>query len=281
VAVASMGNGGGTQVDGELVNSRFLLALRLRIDADEVGGTPGQTAWHGRRPCMRDGWRGRVRARRVAPVRCVLGLGAMHGGRRGGDPMAARGPPGSCRGFRTSEGCADATWPARPQRAHDALGAATASATPLLFHLSVFAKAKLEKVTTNLKISKNKSCRGTIDLQLSQRASYVLINHLSGNVGRSCRFSTAWVTVHNAVNSIFGQFALKIGMSANYEKCVPRNNEQLSYWPILNFYNEIWRTLKKTESTFLRSRVLTMTWDFDQGFFCANVCTIMSNMFRS
>jgi hypothetical protein len=27
-----------------------------------------------------------------------------------------------------------------------------------------------------LKISKNKSCRGVIDLQLSQRVSYVLIN---------------------------------------------------------------------------------------------------------
>jgi hypothetical protein len=56
------------------------------------------------------------------------------------------------------------------------------------------------------------------------------------------------VTVHSAVNSIFGQFALKIGMSANYEKCVPENNEQLLYWPILNFYSEIWRTRKKTIS---------------------------------
>jgi hypothetical protein len=120
---------------------------------------------------------------------------------------------------------------------------------PLLFHLSVFAKAKLEKVTTNLNISKNKSCRGAIDLQLSRRATYVLINRLPGNVGRSCSFSTTRVTVHSAVNSIFGQFALKIGMSTNYKKCVPGNNEQLSYWPILNFYSEIWRTRKKTIST--------------------------------
>jgi hypothetical protein len=75
-----------------------------------------------------------------------------------------------------------------------------------------------------------------------------LIDGLSGNVGRSCSFSTARVTVHSAVNSIFGQFALKIGMSANYEKCVPENNEQLSYWSILNFYSEIWRTRKKTVS---------------------------------
>jgi hypothetical protein len=117
-----------------------------------------------------------------------------------------------------------------------------------LFHLRIFENAKLEKVTTNLKISKNKSCRGAIDLQLSQRTTYVLINSLSGNVGRSCSFSTARVTVHSAFNSIFGQFALTIGMSANYEKCVPRTNEQLSYWPILNFYSEIWRTCKKTIS---------------------------------
>jgi hypothetical protein len=86
-----MGNGGGTQVDGELVNSRFLLALRLRIDANEVGGTPGRTAWHGQRPCMRAGWRGRVRARCVALVRCGLGLGSVHEGK------ARRGPHGGPR----------------------------------------------------------------------------------------------------------------------------------------------------------------------------------------
>jgi hypothetical protein len=104
-------------------------------------------------------------------------------------------------------------------------------------------------MSTNLKISKKQSCRGAIDLQLSQRATYVLINGLPGNVDRSCSFSTARVTVHSAVKPIFGQFALKIGMSANYEKRVPVNNEQLSYWPILNFYSKIWRTRKKTIST--------------------------------
>jgi hypothetical protein len=75
-----------------------------------------------------------------------------------------------------------------------------------------------------------------------------LINGLPGNVGRSCSFSTARVTVHSAFNAIFGQLALKIGMSANYENRVPENNEQFSYWPILNFYSEIWRTRKKTIS---------------------------------
>jgi hypothetical protein len=111
-------------------------------------------------------------------------------------------------------------------------------------------KFLLQKSSTNFKISQKQSCRGAIDLQLSQRATYVLINGLPGNADRSCRFSTARFTVHSAVNSIFGQFALKIGMSTNYEKCVPGNNEQLSYWPILNFYSEIWRTRKKTISAF-------------------------------
>jgi hypothetical protein len=61
---------------------------------------------------------------------------------------------------------------------------------------------------------------------------------------------SAPIIVHSTFNSIFGKFTLKIGMSANYEKCVPGNNEQLSYWPILNFYSEIWTTRKKTESGF-------------------------------
>jgi hypothetical protein len=149
------------------------------------------------------------------------------------------------------------------RRARDAGGC-----TQILFQVPVFENALLQKEPTNLKISKNKSCRGAIDLQFSQRAMYVLINGLSGNVGRSWQNSRPQVTIHSAFNSIFSQFALKIGMSANYEKCVPGNNEQLSYWPILIFYSEIWRTRKKTKSTFLRSKVLTMIWDFDQGLLC-------------
>jgi hypothetical protein len=51
-------------------------------------------------------------------------------------------------------------------------------------------------------------------------------------------------------------------MSANYENCVPENNEQLSYWPILNFYSEIWRTHKKTKSAFMEH----LGFDRDLGF---------------
>jgi hypothetical protein len=120
---------------------------------------------------------------------------------------------------------------------------------PVLFHLRRFENAKLPKMATKLKISKNKSCRGAIDLQLSQRASYALINGLSGNVGRSWQNSRPQVTVQSTFNSVFGQFALKIGMSTNYENCVPGNNKQLSYWPILNFYREFGG--KKTKSAFM------------------------------
>jgi hypothetical protein len=51
-------------------------------------------------------------------------------------------------------------------------------------------------------------------------------------------------------NSIFGQFALKIGMAANYEKCVPGNNKQLPYWPLLNFYSEIGERARKLNQPF-------------------------------
>jgi hypothetical protein len=194
-------------------------------------------------------------------------LGAAYAGVKGdGGPTVA-----ACSTAETPRPSVHRTrvWSPRGRDAADArAGAAALRRRPFLFRGPALEITKLQKLSTNLKISKNKSCRGAIDLQLSQRASYVLINRLSGNVGRSCRLSMARVTVHSAVNLIFGQFALKIGMSANYENCVPGNNEQLSYWPILNFYSEIWRTRKKTESAFLRSRVLTTIWDFDQGLLC-------------
>jgi hypothetical protein len=172
------------------------------------------------------------------------------------------------RGVRTPEGADGDAWQAVQERAHDARARRRQRPAPILFGLRLFKNVELTFLVRNLKISKNGSCRATIGLQLLQRATYVLINGLSGNVGRNWQNSRPQVTVHSAFNSIFDQFALKIGMSANYEKCFPGNNEQLSYWPILNFYSEIWRTRKKTESAFLRSRVLTTIWDFDQGLLC-------------
>jgi hypothetical protein len=54
---------------------------------------------------------------------------------------------------------------------------------PNLIQVHLFKNAKLQKVATTLKIPKNRSCRGYIDLQLLQRASYVLINRF---VRKSC-----------------------------------------------------------------------------------------------
>jgi aminopeptidase-like protein len=65
------------------------------------------------------------------------------------------------------------------------------------------------------------------------------------------------ITVHNSFNTNLSGFALKIGMSTNYKKCVSRYSKELLYWPILNFYSEIWR-----------SRVLTKNYDFGQGLLC-------------
>jgi hypothetical protein len=51
-------------------------------------------------------------------------------------------------------------------------------------------------------------------------------------------------------------------MSAIYKKCVPENNEEILYWPILNFYSEIWRTRKKTKSAVMEH----LGFDHDLGF---------------
>jgi hypothetical protein len=74
-----------------------------------------------------------------------------------------------------------------------------------------------------------------------------------GEVGRDARARDAGARRHRhpTLNSNLSGFSLKIGMSANYKKWVPGDNEELLYWPILNFYSEIWRTRKKTKSATL------------------------------
>jgi hypothetical protein len=74
----------------------------------------------------------------------------------------------------------------------------------VLFCLSLFEIVKLQKLSTNSKISKNKSCRGAKDLQLSQRATDVLTNRFVGESCWSCSFSTARITVHKGFKPVFG-----------------------------------------------------------------------------
>jgi hypothetical protein len=70
-------------------------------------------------------------------------------------------------------------------------------------------------MSTHLKSSKNKSCRGAIDLQLSQRATYVLLNRFWGKRVELQQNLGLEINVHNAFISSLRGFALKIGMSAN------------------------------------------------------------------
>jgi hypothetical protein len=112
--------------------------------------------------------------------------------RGGAEASVRRGARGSTRGQKKKEALT-CTRTLHPRRRR-----------PFQFREPAFEITKLQKVSTNLKISKNKSCRGPIDLQLSQRASYVLINGFVGKSRRSCSFSTARVTVHNGFKSVFG-----------------------------------------------------------------------------
>jgi hypothetical protein len=49
-------------------------------------------------------------------------------------------------------------------------------------------------------------------------------------------------TIHLAFDSVFERPNLKIWNATNGEICVPRNDEELLYWPILN---KIWRMRQK------------------------------------
>jgi hypothetical protein len=94
-------------------------------------------------------------------------------------------------------------------------------------------------VSTYSKSLKNRICRGAIDLQLSQRATYVLLNRFSEKHVEVPAKLGPEITMRSSFNTNLSNFALKIGMYINYEKCVPGNNGEIVYWPILNFYSEI------------------------------------------
>jgi hypothetical protein len=61
---------------------------------------------------------------------------------------------------------------------------------------------------------------------------------------------SALFTVQNSVDQVFGHLPLRILNATLHMKCVPENNKKILYWPILNFYSEIWRMRKKTKSAF-------------------------------
>jgi hypothetical protein len=52
----------------------------------------------------------------------------------------------------------------------------------ILFHLPNFENTKHQKVPTKMTFSKNRICRGPIALRFLQRATYVLMIHLTGKM---------------------------------------------------------------------------------------------------
>jgi hypothetical protein len=99
----------------------------------------------------------------------------------------------------------------------------------------MFDQGKLKKFERHSKISKYKSCRACILLQLSQRATYVFLNRLPRQSLQSLSFSWRGKGDIQALTEILEAFPLGISNAANRMKCVPRDNEQLSYCPILKY----------------------------------------------
>jgi hypothetical protein len=129
---------------------------------------------------------GESTVRRVARSDMCTCLDTAHGQITGRRPCGRASPPRRMRGICTPESHAGATWMggmAGTRARATCLARRRRRAHQVLFHGCTFENAKLTKVATKLTISKNKSCRGAIDLQLSQRATYVLIN---GFVGKTC-----------------------------------------------------------------------------------------------
>jgi hypothetical protein len=97
----------------------------------------------------------------------------------------------------------------------------------------MFDQVKLKNFEVNLKISKYESCRTRNPLQLSQRATYVFLNRLPRKSPQSLDFSWRGHGGIQTLIEILEVFPLGISNAANWRKCVPGDNEQLYYWPIL------------------------------------------------
>jgi hypothetical protein len=89
------------------------------------------------------------------------------------------------------------------------------------FAVPLFARPKLQNFALNLKISKYESCRTWNPLQLSQRATYVFLNHLPRKSLQSLGFSWRGQGDIQALTEILEAFPLGISNAANWRKCVP------------------------------------------------------------
>jgi hypothetical protein len=171
-----------------------------------------------------------------------------------------------------------ATWVAQPGPAR-ATGAATLATVHDLFCEPVFKNQKLPKTSTKSKISKNRSYRGTIDQQLSQRATWCWAMVFRERRSKLAEFS-ALFTVQNSVDQVFGHLPLRIWNATLHMKCVTENNKKKFidlFWTSIVKFGECAR---KPNQPFRDLGFWPCIWVFTKGF-CANVCKIMSNMFMS
>jgi hypothetical protein len=159
-------------------------------------------------------------------------------------------------------------------------GTATLATVQDLFCEPIFKNKKLPKTSTKSKISKNRSCRGTTDLQLSQRATWCLSNGLSGNVGWSWQNSRPGLLFKTALTKFLGIFHLEFEMPLYIWNVLPKITKKFYiglFWTSIVKFGE--RT-RKPNQPFRDLGFWPCIWIFTKGF-CAIVCIIMSNMIRS
>jgi hypothetical protein len=199
------------------------------------------------------------------------GHGAWPTGLR--SPPGLRGPARISRGVRTPEGANGDAWQAVEARAHDARARWRQRPAPILFGLRVFKNVELTFLVLNLKISKNESCRATIGLQLSQRATYVLINGLSGNVGRSWQNSRLELPFTARATRFLANLHSKLECPPITKNMFPEitNNFRIGrFWTSIVKFGE---RARKPNQPFWDLWFWPRFGDFDQGLLCKCVPT--------
>jgi hypothetical protein len=178
--------GGGAQTRGEAVvcgaiARGFTINARhdgLWIGVDDLGrSTAGPAAGVGPGASWRAGaW--------LCPVRLAAWAQHTRESRATEGPTGYGGSTMESSRYRTPETLDGATWTRKPSRARRVTRRArdAGGCTQIPFPVPVFENDKRQKVITNLKISKNKSCGGAIGVYFSQRVTYVLVNRSTGKM---------------------------------------------------------------------------------------------------
>jgi hypothetical protein len=131
------------------------------------------------------------------------------------------------------------------------------------FQLGQFKWFKPGKVELNFKISKTKSCRTHIHLQLLQMPTYQIVSRFRYKLAWSYIFSWLGQTVQQSFDCVFECLNLKIWNASNWIKCVLKKTEQFLYWLNLKFYWEILRFYQSSRDRSRALKGLTTIKDFE------------------